>query len=125
MLHPVINEGLLVRPDLLGQVIELDSFKKTIGRDPRLSDIQLYYENEPSSVSGLHCTIQYDRARRVFLITDNNSSNGTTINDRRLEPDDPATLADGDVIVLGHLFQQGAKLKFEAVKSALAAEVGR
>lgn len=114
---------ITARPDLLGQVIELDSFKKTIGRDPRLSDIQLYYENEPSSVSGLHCTIQYDRARRVFLITDNNSSNGTTINDRRLEPDDPATLADGDVIVLGHLFQQGAKLKFEAVKSAPAAEV--
>lgn len=114
---------ITARPDLLNQVIELDKFKKTIGRDPRLSDIQLYYENESSSVSGLHCTLQYDPARRVFLITDNNSSNGTVINDRRLDADDPTILNDGDIIVLGHLFQQGAKLKFEMVKTAPVSEV--
>jgi pSer/pThr/pTyr-binding forkhead associated (FHA) protein len=108
---------LTARPDLIDQVIELDAFKKTIGRDPRLSDIQLYNESDRSSVSGQHCTIQYDRANKVFMLTDNNSSNGTTINNRPINADDPIPLGDGDVIVLGNLFQQGAKLRFELVKT--------
>lgn len=114
-------EVITARPDLMGQIIELDGSQKTIGRDPRLVDIQLYGENDPSSVSGLHCTIQYDRRQETFLLTDNNSTNGTTINNRQLNADDPTALQEGDIIVLGNLFKQGAKLRFEVAKTGTAA----
>lgn len=106
---------LTARSDLVGEIIELGTVRQTIGRDPSLTDIQLYGEADSSSLSGQHCTIQYDQLRNVFLLTDNNSTNGTTINDRRIYPDDPTILNDGDIIVLGTLVKQGARLQFKRV----------
>lgn len=116
---------ITARSDLVGQVIDLGDVRQTIGRDPNLSDILLYGENDVSTVSGQHCTIQYDKLRKVFLLTDNNSTNGTTINNQRLYPDDPTELKDGDVIVLGTLVKQGAKLRFELVSTAEAPDPHR
>jgi pSer/pThr/pTyr-binding forkhead associated (FHA) protein len=80
----------------------------------------LYDEDEVSSVSGQHCTIQYDRGN--FLVTDDNSANGTTVNGELLPPNNPRRLKDGDEIVLGDLFHRGAKLIFEARESLDKAE---
>jgi pSer/pThr/pTyr-binding forkhead associated (FHA) protein len=49
---------------------------------------------------------------RTFKITDNNSTSGTRVNGRRIQPNDPVELHDGDEIVLGDLAKLGVKLKF-------------
>jgi predicted component of type VI protein secretion system len=104
---------ITARRDLEGKDFKIYTNKTTIGRDPRLCDVMLYEEDEESSVSGAHCTIQYDRGR--FIITDDNSSNGTEINGVPLPANSPQVLTDGDEIVLGDLFYRGAKFRFEIV----------
>ena len=105
------------REELVGETVDLVNDITTLGRDPQLSDIQLYAEDEPSSISGQHCTIQFDQGR--FHITDNGSANGTAVNGNLLLPDDPYPLNDGDEIQLGHKARHGATLHFtiaEAIK---------
>jgi hypothetical protein len=108
----------IARPDLQGKEIKIYTKRTTIGRNPKLSDVQLYDEDEVSSVSGQHCTIQFDRGR--FVITDDNSANGTEVNGRKLSPNSPHMLNHGDEIVLGDLFRRGAKLRFAMAKPAVA-----
>lgn len=103
---------VVARRDLQGEKVKIYTNRTTIGRNPKLCDVLLYDEDEVSSVSGQHCTIQYDRGN--FLITDDNSANGTTVNSELLHPNNPRQLKDGDEIVLGDLFHRGAKLIFEA-----------
>jgi len=107
---------LTARRDLEGKEFKIYTNKTTIGRDPRLCDVMLYEEDEESSVSGAHCTIQYDRGH--FIITDDNSSNGTEVNGDVLPANSPQTLNDGDEVVLGDLFYRGAKFCFEIVVTA-------
>jgi pSer/pThr/pTyr-binding forkhead associated (FHA) protein len=104
------------REDLIGQNIPLYNEITTIGRDPQLTDIQLYHPHELSSISGQHCTIQVDHG--LFLIIDNNSANGTFVNGAALMPDMPHQLQDGDEIVLGDKAQRGAQLRFEVSQRA-------
>ncbi len=52
-------------------------------------------------VSREHCVISYNGTQ--FLVTDLNSSNGTFINRKRLEPNAPTPLNDGDELTLGSL----------------------
>lgn len=104
---------MVARRDLEGVEVKIYTNKTSIGRDPRLCDVLLYDEDEVSSVSGVHCTIQYDRGQ--FLITDDNSSNGTEVNGNPLSANSPQILKDGDVIVLGDIFHRGAKFRFEIV----------
>jgi predicted component of type VI protein secretion system len=73
--------------------------------------VQLYNQDEPSSVSSLHCTIFYEQNK--FYLTDDNSTNGTFVNGQRLAPNEPFELQSGAEIVLGDLYRQGAKLRFE------------
>jgi len=104
------------REDLIGQNIPLYNEITTIGRDPQLTDIQLYHPHELSSISGQHCTIQVDHG--LFLIIDNNSANGTFVNGTALMPDMPHQLQDADEIVLGDKLQRGAQLRFEVSQGA-------
>ena len=104
---------ITARPDLIDQIIELDGRPLSLGRDPQQCDFQLYDDSAASTVSGRHCTLQYDRQQRVFLLVDNASTNGTTLNARPLPANEPAALRDGDIIVLGSLSRLGAKLRFE------------
>ncbi len=105
----------VARKDLVGESVELYSNRTSFGRDPRQCDIQLYDEDEKSSVSGLHCTIQYDAAQRKFFLTDDNSSNGTFINGERLKPNLPRQLTDNTTITLGSIGRRGAKIRFHTV----------
>lgn len=107
------------RRDLVGGEIKIYTSNTTLGRNPKLCDIQLYDEDDNSSVSGQHCTIIYDRGR--FTLTDDNSANGTEINGHPIPPNEPTPLPDGAEIVLGDLFRRGAKLRFEVVQVAAEA----
>ena len=106
----------MARQDLVGQSIDIFAQTTTFGRDPKLCDIQLFQEDTRSSVSSQHCTLQFDPLQEIFLLTDDNSSAGTKVNDDRIPPNDPIRLNDGDIIVLGDLFRQGAKLRFEQIE---------
>ncbi|MCA9994780.1 MAG: FHA domain-containing protein [Anaerolineales bacterium] len=110
------------RRDLVGGEIKIYTTTTTLGRNPKLCDIQLYDEDDNSSVSGQHCTIVYDRGR--FTLTDDNSANGTEINGQAIPPNEPTPLPDGAEIVLGDLFRRGAKLRFEMVQAAADGATG-
>jgi hypothetical protein len=88
--------------------------KLTLGRDPNMN-IQLYQPEDESSVSREHCTIYYDGIQNKFFITDHRSSNGTYLNGKRLDAEQPYGLADRAEITLGDLHRQGAKVQFELV----------
>jgi hypothetical protein len=94
---------------LVNEKINITKAITTVGRNPKVADI-VFYPDEESSVSRLHCTIQMDG--RAFKLTDNGSTSGTRINGRRVQPNDPTELHDGDEIVLGDLGKLGVKLKF-------------
>ncbi len=105
---------LMARNMLMEQeTIKIYTHTTSFGRDPKAVDVQVYDEDDISSVSGLHCTLQFDPTHQIFYLTDNDSSVGTTINGRPIEPDDPQQLQDGDLIVMGDLARRGAKLQFQ------------
>ncbi|NUM46962.1 MAG: FHA domain-containing protein [Anaerolineales bacterium] len=106
---------LAASSDRKGHKISIYNARTTLGRDPNITDVQVYDADEDCSVSGQHCTILYDRGR--FLITDDNSTNGTFVNGKRLLSNEPTELSDGDEIILGDIFRKGAKLCFEVNKS--------
>jgi hypothetical protein len=95
---------------LIGEVFKISSPDTVIGRNPAQADI-VFYADEESSVSRLHCSIMLDDDN-TFKLTDTNSSAGTRLNGRQIHPEVPVVLADGDEIVLGTLAQRGVKLQF-------------
>ena len=94
----------------IGQEINLYANITTLGRDPRLTDIQLYSLDDESSISAQHCTIRHVRGR--FTLMDDNSTNGTQVNG--LYVNEPVLLSDGDEITLGIPDRLGAVLRFHA-----------
>jgi hypothetical protein len=102
---------LVASPDLIGGKIDIYNNRTSLGRDAKVTDVQLYKLDDKSSVSSLHCTIFYEQGK--FFITDDNSTNGTQINGKKLDANEPFELPDGAEIILGDLFRQGAKLQFE------------
>jgi len=95
---------------LIGDIFRIATLKTTIGRNPGLTDIS-FYSDEESSVSRVHCTLTLDDDN-VFRLSDNQSSAGTLLNGRPIQPETPVMLDDGDEIVLGNLARRGVKLKF-------------
>lgn len=98
---------------LIDEPLKIITEKTTLGRHPSLTDLS-FYADEPSSVSRIHCTIEL--VDKVFQVTDNNSSGGTRLNGRKIQPDTPVDLADGDELVLGDLARRGVKLRFNYAK---------
>lgn len=98
----------------VGKRVEIQRKRVTIGRNPRQVDIQLYNLDEPSSVSRLHCTLEFHEGLQCFMITDEGSSSGTRVDGRPVMPYQPQTLKDNDVIELGLIQKQGAVLRFHS-----------
>lgn len=69
--------------------------RTTLGRRPGNSIII----SDDSFVSGSHAEIVYDRGQ--FFVADLGSTNGTKLNGRKLLPNVPNPLADGDELTLG------------------------
>jgi pSer/pThr/pTyr-binding forkhead associated (FHA) protein len=112
--NPLAKMHILVAGmSLENQVIDIYSNTTSFGRNPQKCDHQLYTLTDRSTVSGLHCTITYDYGK--FLLTDDNSQNGTFVGGKALTPNEPYELSDGDEIVLGVPTIGGAKMRFEIV----------
>ena len=95
---------------MIGERIKITKTMTTLGR--KGTDMIFYADYEKSSVSRLHCTIRQD-SHNLFTLIDNKSTNGTWLYGRkRLKPDAPEELVDGDEIVLGDMGRQGVKLRF-------------
>ena len=60
-----------------------------------------YLQRQPY-VSGVHAQIKYDAAQG-WSIADKHSSNGTKVNDRKLQPDVETPLRDGDTVILANV----------------------
>ena len=94
---------------LVEEVLRIKAATTTIGRNPAQVDFA-FYPDEESSVSRMHCTLSLEE--NLFKLTDTNSSAGTRLNGRKIQPGAPVMLAVGDVIVLGDLARRGVKLRF-------------
>lgn len=71
--------------------MEIKKERTTIGRDRR-NDIVI----ERPTISSFHATIEY--RNMLFFVEDQRSTNGTRLNDKRLEPNMPIRLKNGDHI---------------------------
>lgn len=98
---------------LIDEALMVSATKTTLGRQPSLTDIS-FYPDEKSSISRIHATIELGDDN-VFRLTDANSTAATRLNGRKISPDAPVVLADGDEIVLGDLAARGVKLRFNFV----------
>jgi hypothetical protein len=85
-----------------------------IGRSKRHADLLLDIGEEDSPISRLHCTILDEDDH--FSIRDEDSSNGTFVNGKKLPPLEPAHLNDGDIIEFAPLERGGLSFKFEMVE---------
>lgn len=93
----------IVAPGEPERVYEITQPITRIGREPTLNDLVLAH----AWVSRQHARIYADRW--PLRIQDMRSSNGTSVNDRPLGPEEIRPLADGDIIAIGPF-----RLRYEA-----------
>jgi pSer/pThr/pTyr-binding forkhead associated (FHA) protein len=62
-------------------------------------DIDLANAKGSDTVSRVHASL--DNTGGSYLLTDLNSTNATRINGKRLEPDKPTPINDGDKLIFG------------------------
>jgi hypothetical protein len=84
-----------------------------IGRSRRHADLLFHIGDEDSAVSRLHCTILDEDDH--FAIRDEDSTNGTLVNDEKLAPLESLMLQDGDVIDIAPLERGGLRFLFQLV----------
>ncbi len=105
--------------DMKGKKIELTKTVTVLGRNPEEADI-VFYPNAKSSVSRVHCTIKVEGRR--YVLSDNQSSNGTWVNGQRLYKDEAIPLQNGDVITLGDMIRGGVKVRLHLQSRRTSAE---
>ena len=84
-----------------------------IGRSRRHADLLFHIGDEDSAISRLHCTILDEDDH--FAIRDEDSTNGTLVNDEMLVPLESLMLQDGDVIDIAPLERGGLRFLFQLV----------
>ncbi|NIM94880.1 MAG: FHA domain-containing protein [Anaerolineales bacterium] len=82
-----------------------------IGRSRRHADLLFHINEEDSPISRLHCTILDEDDH--FAIRDEDSSNGTYVNEEKLVPLEPAQLLDGDTIDIAPIERGGLRFLFQ------------
>jgi len=75
-----------------------------IGR--RQGPYRQYFE-QSMYVSGVHAQLLYS-ARTGWCIVDKNSSNGTKLNQRPIQPEAPTPIKDGDVVTIANINLQAS-----------------
>jgi len=83
-----------------------------IGRSRQNAQLLFQQEMENSPISRLHCTITDEEDH--FMLRDEDSANGTYLNNERLAPLVPQRLRDGDIIELARVERGGVRLRFVA-----------
>ncbi len=66
-----------------------------IGKNPNRANFII----QESYISNIHCTVQYNAANNIYIVTDN-STNGTFINGVRLQKNVPVSCPPGTIICL-------------------------
>ena len=69
-LEIVDGPNAIVQGRDVGKQVYFGKTRLTIGRSGRQADFQLYSLEEPSSVSRLHCTIEFNPGLGCFMIID-------------------------------------------------------
>jgi hypothetical protein len=88
-----------------GESVPLDGGPSTLGRDQHMAN--LVFPQEADSISKRHCRIAWDAERRVFVLEDLGSTNGTFLaSGERLSPGQPCDLRVGDRFYIGDLRNQ-------------------
>jgi hypothetical protein len=94
-----------------GEVFSLNTETVSIGRRDikrgTMVDIDLTPFDAGKTASRRHAVIEKQGGR--FLLKDQDSVNGTWVNNQRLDPRQPYTLQDGDIITFG---RNGVQMKF-------------
>lgn len=78
-------------------VIEVNQDALSIGRNASMSDVAVTFN---SAIGRKHCTILRDTS--FFMVKDENSVNGTFVNDTKVAPGQIRRLGDGDVVSLAN-----------------------
>jgi FHA domain/Double zinc ribbon len=102
--EPVAPWGTLTFSD--GQSVQLTGERDVVGRyDHDLGGIEpevdLSKTEGSDTVSRIHAT--FERNGSTYTLTDLNSTNATRINNKRLTPDTPTTIKDGDTLQFGKI----------------------
>jgi pSer/pThr/pTyr-binding forkhead associated (FHA) protein len=106
---------------ITGNSIEINTSKKLIiGRNPQIANLQIYDLVDDSSISRVHCTIFFDNQKQSFVISDENSSNGTYLNEVRLNPYEIVSIKHGDTLELGRVLRSGIIFIFSVGAESLA-----
>ncbi len=92
--EPVLGWLVVRSGPRAGEQLKLRAGSNVVGRDGRQSQVLV----EDSSVSGEHAKIRWENG--VFVIYDMASTNGTFVNDRRIEKQ---RLMDGDTVRMGRM----------------------
>jgi len=88
-----------------GASIPVDARASVMGRDQ--TAVNLVFGPEADAVSKRHCSIRWDAARRVFVLEDLGSTNGTYLaTGERLVPGQPRELRPGERFYIGDLRNQ-------------------
>lgn len=80
--------------DADGEIIQIPYVPFTIGKHPELSDACI----DRATVSRLHARI--DQKEGVYILTDLNSTNGTSVNGYTLQANETVSLGNGDSVYL-------------------------
>jgi hypothetical protein len=88
-----------------GKSFSLDAGPSVLGRDQRAANLVFAPEND--SISKRHCMVNWDAARRMFVIQDLGSTNGTFLSTgERLTPGQSRDLPEGGRFFIGDLRNQ-------------------
>jgi len=69
---------------------------------PRANELDLTEYNAVNrGVSRIHCQLEYQDGK--IVVTDLGSTNGTYVNGKRLDPNQPCVMARGDELIVGRL----------------------
>jgi len=90
-----------------GYVFDLTQGEINVGRSPRCQ-LQLPF----TFVSHHHLTIVAEG--HGYFVSDNNSTNGTVLNDRRMPPHAFVPLADGDTLQIGDVLPRHVNTRHHA-----------
>lgn len=100
-IKPQYNPRLCsMSPQHNGLEVSVGSGKVLIGRDPAVC--QIVFRDRTPGVSGHHCLVSFDAARREFVLIDLKSSYGTFVgNGQRIVPETPYYLKPGESFFVG------------------------
>ena len=84
----------------------------TVGRCRKYADLLIHQGEDASPISRLHCTILFQDDH--FAVRDENSSNGTFLNEEPLIAFQIVRLNDGDILDLGALERGGVRVMYQS-----------